>query len=225
MPYSEETLIRLKADAAEIISRYPKTRSALMPMLYLVQAEDGYVTEDGIKFCAQTLGITETEVLGVASFYTMYSHKDEGEYHVGVCTNTLCAIMGGDTIYADLVEHVGGSHEDGQHEAVRSGNVSVGRIECNAACDYAPVMMVNWEFFDHMTPETARQLVDDLKAGKPVRPTRGPDRVCTWKQASRLLAGFDDGLVNEGPTAGEASVVGLQIAKERGWTAPGEAES
>jgi NADH-quinone oxidoreductase subunit E len=216
MPYSEETLTRLKADSAEITGRYPKARSALLPLLYLVQAEEGYVSEDGIKFCAETLGITETEVLGVATFYTMYSHSDGGDYHVGVCTNTLCAIMGGDQIYAELTE----GHEGNGHGPVQDGNVSIERVECNAACDYAPVVMVNWEFFDNQTPETARQLVDDLKAGTPVKPTRGPNRLCTWKQASRVLAGFNDGLADEGPTAGGPSLVGLKIAKERGWKAP-----
>jgi NADH-quinone oxidoreductase subunit E len=221
MPYSEETLLRLKADAAEITGRYPKARSALLPLLYLVQAEEGYVSEDGIRFCAQTLGITETEVLGVATFYTMYAREDGGDYHVGVCTNTLCAIMGGDQIYEELAQGHGGS----EHGPVKDGNVSIERVECNAACDYAPVVMVNWEFFDNQTPETARQLVDDLKAGKPVKPTRGPNTLCTWKQASRVLAGFNDGLANEGPTAGEPSLLGLKIAKERGWTAPRGAQS
>jgi NADH-quinone oxidoreductase subunit E len=225
MPYSEETLTRLRADAAQIIGRYPKARSALLPLLYLVQAEEGYVSEDGIKFCAETLEITETEVLGVATFYTMYSHSDGGDYHVGVCTNTLCAIMGGDQIYQELCQHVSGADEASapageDHGPVRDGNVSIERVECNAACDYAPVVMVNWEFFDNQTPETAKQLVEDLKAGKPVKPTRGPNQLCTWKHASRVLAGFNDGLANEGPTAGGPSLLGLKIAKEHGWKAP-----
>ena len=218
MPYSDETLTRLRADAAEIIGRYPKARSALLPLLYLVQAEEGYVSEDGIRFCAETLEITETEVLGVATFYTMYSHSDGGDYHVGVCTNTLCAIMGGDEIYAGLTEgHDGDGHG---HGPIMDGNVSIERVECNAACDYAPVVMINWEFFDNQTPDKARQLVEALKAGKPVKPTRGPNQLCTWKQASRVLAGFSDGLADEGPTAGAPSLLGLKIAKEHGWKAP-----
>jgi NADH-quinone oxidoreductase subunit E len=218
MPFSEETLTRLKADAAEITGRYPRARSALLPLLYLVQSEDGYVTEDGIRFCAEALDITETEVLGVASFYTMYSHEDGGDYHVGVCTNTLCAIMGGDEIYAKLTEgHDGGG--DG-HGPIRDGNVSIERVECNAACDYAPVVMVNWEFFDNQTPASASELVNDLKAGKAVKPTRGPNQLCSWKHVSRVLAGFNDGLADEGPTAGGPSLEGLKIAKERGWKAP-----
>jgi len=80
--------------------------------------------------------------------------------------------------------------------------------------------MVNWEFFDNQTPDSARQLVDDLRAGNKVSPTRGPARLCTWREASRILAGFGDGQATDGPQAGPASLVGLELAKEHGWTAP-----
>ena len=224
MPFSTETLIRLREDATEIIGRYPKARSALLPLLYLVQAEEGYVSEDGIKFCAEVLEITETEVLGVATFYTMYKHEPAAEYQVGVCINTTCAIMGGDQIYAELAAYIGGedaAHGNGHHD-IKSpdGKVAVERLECNAACDYAPVVMVNWEFFDNQTPQSAKRLVDDLRSGAHVAPTRGPSRLCTWKQANRILAGYGDGLAAEGPSAGHASLVGLKLAKERGWKAP-----
>ena len=191
MPFSEETLTRLAADAAGITGRYPKARSALLPLLYLVQAEEGWVSPDGIRFCAEVLGITETEVRGVATFYTMYKHEPAAEYQIGVCINTTCAIMGGDQIYAELAEHIGGpeaaGHDAGHHDAGQAahddikspdGTVALERLECNAACDYAPVIMVNWEFFDNQTPDSARQLVDDLRAGQDVRPTRGPSRGC-----------------------------------------------
>ena len=227
MPFTEETLTRLKADAAEITGRYPKARSALLPLLYLVQAEEGYVSTDGIRFCAQVLGITETEVRGVSTFYTMYKHAPAADFQVGVCTNTTCAIMGGDQIYAELAEHLGGPGAAAEaahgHHDIKSadGKVGLERLECNAACDYAPVMMVNWEFFDNQTPDSARQLVDDLRAdSEGVRPTRGPGRLCTWKQANRILAGFGDGQAADGPSAGPASLVGLKLAKERGWKAP-----
>jgi NADH-quinone oxidoreductase subunit E len=232
MPFSEETLTRLKADAAEITARYPRARSALLPLLYLVQSEEGYVTDEGMAFCAEVLGITQTEVRGVATFYTMYKHEPAADYQVGVCINTTCAIMGGDQIYAELARHVAGDtvqtdHGDelggtDDHGDIFSpdGKVALERLECNAACDYAPVVMVNWEFFDNQTPASAKQLVDDLRAGTPVKPTRGPDRLCTWKQVNRVLAGFGDGLAGEGPSAGPASLVGLELAKERGWKAP-----
>ena len=98
---------KLAADAAEIIGRYPRSRSALLPLLHLVQAEEGFVSQDGIAYCAEQLGLSEAEVTAVVSFYTMYKRQPVGEYHVGVCTNTLCAIMGGDVILADLQEHLG----------------------------------------------------------------------------------------------------------------------
>jgi len=98
MAFNEDAATRLRADAAEIVGRYPKARSALLPLLHLVQSEEGYVSDDGIAFCAEVLGCTQTEVKGVATFYTMYKHEPAAEYQVGVCTNTLCAIMGGDQI-------------------------------------------------------------------------------------------------------------------------------
>jgi NADH-quinone oxidoreductase subunit E len=216
MPFSDEALARLETEAADIIGRYPKPRSALMPLLHLVQAEEGYVSADGIAFCAERLGLTETEVTAVVSFYTLYKRHPVGEYHVGVCTNSLCAIMGGDQILATLKDHLG----IGQDERTDDGKVSYEHVECNAACDYAPVMMVNWEFFDNMTPESATRLVDDLRAGAAVTPSRGPGRLCTWRQASRILAGFGDGQAADGPAAGPASLLGLKIARDRGWTAP-----
>ncbi|HZB33370.1 MAG TPA: NADH-quinone oxidoreductase subunit NuoE [Streptosporangiaceae bacterium] len=216
MAFEPDVAERLERDAKEIIARYPRPRSALLPLLHLVQAEEGHVSKDGVDFCATQLGITPAQVEGVVTFYTMYKQRPVGEYHVGVCINTLCAVMGGDQIWAELSEYLGGD----QSEPTPDGKVSIERIECNAACDYAPVMTVNWEFFDNMTPEKARRLVDDLRAGKTVAPTRGADSVCGWRQASRILAGFPDGRANEGVQAGPESLCGLRLADERGWTAP-----
>ena len=179
MPFSDDVLARLDADAAQIIARYPRPRSALLPLLHLVQSEEGYVSEDGIAYCAAKFGLTEAEVTAVVSFYTMYKRRPVGDYHVGVCTNTLCAIMGGDQIFAELKDHLG----VGNDETTPDGKVQLEHVECNAACDYAPVVMVNWEFFDNQTPESARQLVDDLRAGNQVSPTRGPARPA-WSASS-----------------------------------------
>jgi NADH-quinone oxidoreductase subunit E len=218
MPLSEEARSRLDAEAREIIGRYPHARSALLPLLHLVQAEEGYVSDDGIAFCAGHLGLAEAEVTAVVSFYTMYKRQPVGEYHVGVCTNTLCAILGGDQILAGLREHLG----VGDNEPTSDGKVSLEHVECNAGCDYAPVVMVNWEFFDDMTPASARELVDGLRAGADIAPSRGAPRLVTWKQAGRILAGFPDDQATGGHTAGHATLAGLRIAKEHGWV-PGEA--
>ena len=216
MALSQEVRARLEPDAAQIIGRYPVSRSALLPLLHLMQAEEGYLTQDGIRYCADKLGLTQTDVTGVVSFYTMYKRRPVGEYHVGVCTNALCAVLGGDQILAELHEHL--DLADGA--PTPDGKVSLEHIECNAACDYAPVVMVNWEFFDNQTPDSARQLVDDLRAGTPVRPTRGPQRLCTWREAARILAGFNDDQATDGPAAGPAGLAGLRIAKEHDWSAP-----
>jgi NADH-quinone oxidoreductase subunit E len=205
----------VRAELREIIARYPEPRSALLPMLHLVQAYEGYVTQAGIELCAAELGLTEAEVAGVATFYTMYKRRPVGEYHVGVCTNTLCAIMGGDQIWSELTEDLGIGHD----ETTEDGRVSLERVECNAACDFAPVLMVNWEFVDNQTAESSRDLVNRLRAGEEVRSTRGP-AICTWKQAARVLAGFPDGRATEGVPAGPASLAGLALAHEKGWQAP-----
>ncbi len=210
----------------QIAARYPQARSGLLPMLHLVQSAQGRITPEGIDACAEVLGLSAAEVSGVATFYTMYKRRPVGDFHVGVCTNTLCAVMGGDQIFERVKQHLGvGNDETAERRDGDAATVSVEHIECNAACDYAPVMMVNWEFMDNQTPESAVQLVDDLRAGTPVSSTRGP-KLCSWREAERVLAGFEDGLADEGPAAGPASLVGLEIAREKNWSAPatGEAE-
>ena len=204
------------AELKEIAARYPQPRSGLLPMLHLVQASEGRITPEGIEACAEILGISAADVSGVATFYTMYKRRPVGEYHVGVCTNTLCAVMGGDAIFERLKEHL----DVGNDETTDDGKITLEHVECNAACDYAPVMMVNWEFMDNQTPQSATQLVDDLREGTEVRSTRGP-RIATWREVERVLAGFPDDRADEGPAAGPASLVGLQIARERSWRAPG----
>ena len=215
MSISAEARERLVADAQAIIARYPVPRSALLPMLHLVQSEEGFVSSDGIAFCAEQLDLTTAQVAAVATFYSQYKRNPNGTYTVGVCTNTLCAVMGGDAIFDELAEHLGVGHD----QTTPDGAITLERVECNAACDYAPVVMVNWEFMDNQTPESAVQLVDDLRAGNEVHSTRGP-KLCTWREAERVLAGFNDGLADEGPAAGPASLVGLELARANGWTAP-----
>jgi NADH-quinone oxidoreductase subunit E len=207
------------AELRQIAGRYPQPRSALLPMLHLVQSVEGRITPAGIEACAQILDISTADVSGVATFYTMYKRRPNGQYAVGVCTTALCAVVGGDEVYSRLQEHLG----IGGDETTDDGMITLEHVECNAACDFAPVMMVNWEFFDNMTPSKAVDVVDRLRAGEEVTATRGA-RVCTWREAERVLAGFSDGRADEGPTAGPASRLGLRIAAERGWSAPPQPE-
>lgn len=147
LTYEPGVEARLADDAASIIARYPQSRSALLPLLHLVQAQDGYLTAAGIAFCARQLDLTDAEVTAVATFYSMYRRTPTGRYLVGVCTNTLCAIMGGDAILETLEDHLG--IRPGQ--TTDDDQITLEHVECNAACDYAPVVMVNWEFFDNQT--------------------------------------------------------------------------
>jgi NADH-quinone oxidoreductase subunit E len=197
---------------ASIIKRYPRSRSAIMPLLHLAQARDGYVTPESIEVIAEKLGLETAEVSAVATFYTQYKRKPVGEYHVGVCTNTLCAVLGGDAIFEALKDHLDVDND----EVTPDGKVSVEHIECNAACDFAPVVMVNWEFYDNQTVQSAKDLVDACRAGNPPAPTRGPNKLPTWKENSEVLAGINDGRANEGVQAGEPTLLGLKLSKEGG---------
>ncbi|MCI5826024.1 MAG: NADH-quinone oxidoreductase subunit NuoE [Arcanobacterium sp.] len=214
--YAADVEARLRKDAAEVIARYPQSRSAIMPLLHLIQSEDGFVSPRGVALVADVLGLSRAQVSAIATFYSQYRRHPNGEYNVGVCTNALCAVMGGDLIWEELSAYLGIGH----NETTADGKITLEQLECNAGCDYAPVVMVNWEFFDNQTPESAKQIVDDIRAGKDIHPTRGPEKVHTFKETERVLAGFEDGHVDEGPAAGEATLAGLKIAREKGWTAP-----
>jgi NADH-quinone oxidoreductase subunit E len=214
--YPADIEARLITDAHAIIGKYPQARSALLPLLHLVQAEDGYLTAAGIGFCADQLGLAAAEVTAVATFYSMYRRTPTGRYLVGVCTNTLCAIMGGDAILDSLEEHLG--IHPGQTTA--DGSVTLEHLECNAACDYAPVIMVNWEFFDNQTITTARELVDELQADRPVTASRG-GTVCPFTQTARVLAGLPGPTEPAGPQdAGTATLAGLRVAQALDMSAP-----
>ena len=218
MSYTPDTLARLQADAAQIIARYPDghSRSALLPMLHLIQSVDGYVSPDGIDFISATLDLPRAEISAVATFYTQYKRHPTGDYLVGVCTNALCAVMGGDEIWEKVSEKVG----VGSDETSEDGKITLERIECNAACDYAPVVMVNWEFFDNQSPSSALAMIEDIQAGRDIHPTRGPIVAPTFKENERVLAGFLDGHENEGPSAGPSTLLGREIAAKNGWTEP-----
>ena len=206
MAYTDDQLAVMES----IIARYPRKRSAIMPLLHYSQSITGYINNEGIEVISELLELENAEVTAVSTFYTQYKNQPVGEYHVGVCTNTLCAVMGGDAIFAGLKEHLG-VENDG---VTADGKVSLEHIECNAACDYAPVVMANWEFYDNQTVQSAKDLVDSMRAGNPKPPTRGPNKLVTWKEASAVLAGINDGLSNEGVQAGEPSLLGLKLSKE-----------
>ena len=201
--------------AQEILARYPegRERSALLPLLHLVQSQEGYVSPAGVAFCAEVLGINKAQVGAVATFYTMYKRRPTGDYLVSVCTNTLCNVMGCQEVYDSLVEHLGVGHD----ETTADGSITLEHAECLAACDYAPVLTVNYDFYDNVTPDAAVGIVDGLRSGERPAPTRGA-RLCTLKEMSLQLAGFADeraGAVGDGP-AGEPTLRGVTLAQQHG---------
>lgn len=218
------------AKAQDLIGRYPQSRSALLPMLHLVQSVQGYVTTAGIEFCAEQLNLATAEVTAVVTFYTMYKRKPCGEHLVSVCTNTMCAVLGGDAIYAKLREHLGTpkkplGHEETSGTPGEPGSITLEHAECLAACDLGPVLQVNYEFYDNQTPESAVELVDALRRGEKPAPTRGAP-LTDWKTVSMELAGFypeDEELFRsqvDGPSAAIETLRGAQLAADNGWTAP-----
>jgi len=208
-----------RAEAAELISRYPagQSRSALLPLLHLVQSEQGYVTADGIAFCADLLGLTKAQVSAVSTFYTMYKRTPTGEYLVSVCTNTLCGMLGGDEIFAALRETL----DVRDNETTADASITLEHAECLAACDYAPIVTVNYEFFDNQNVSSARELVGKLRDGERPLPSRGAP-LCSFKQIERQIAGFfdDETLAQDAISSGVPTEVGVHLALERGDTAP-----
>ena len=212
MPYPEE----LHEQAREIMARYPegRQRSALLPMLHLVQSHDGYVSPDGI---AEKIGITKAQVAAVSTFYTMYKREPTGDFLVSVCTNTLCDVMGGQKVYDTLRDYLGVDHD----ETTSDGKITLEHAECLAACDYAPVMTVNYEYYDKTDPESALSTVQELQNGERPAPTRGA-RLCTLKELSKQLAGWGE----DRPEAladnalGDSTLAGARMAADHGITAP-----
>jgi NADH-quinone oxidoreductase subunit E len=217
-PLTEQT----RLEAREIIARYPVARSALLPMLHLVQSYQGYVSPEGVAFCAEELRLTKAEVGAVATFYTMYKRSPTGRHLVSVCTNTLCAVLGGQRIMDALSADLGVHHD----ETTADGSITLEHAECLAACDYAPVVTVDYEFYDQQDVESARALVAALRRGEKPVPTRGAP-LTDFRGISRQLAGFSQ---HEDPYAARTAVdhsgnyaptlVGLRLAEERGESAP-----
>jgi NADH-quinone oxidoreductase subunit E len=209
----------IREAAQQIIDRYPpdRSRSALLPLLHLVQSHESYVSADGLAFCADRLGISRAQVAAVATFYTMYKREPTGDFLVSVCTNTMCDVLGGQQVFDELSEFLGVGHD----ETTADGTITLEHAECLAACDYGPVMTVNYEFFDNVTPESALGLAQALQAGQRPMPSRGA-RLCTLREISRQLAGFPESRPEAmaDTVAGDASLAGLRLAQANGAGAP-----
>jgi NADH-quinone oxidoreductase E subunit len=217
-PLTEQT----RLEAREIMARYPQARSALLPMLHLVQSVQGYVSPEGVALCAEELGLTKAEVGAVATFYTMYKRRPTGRHLVSVCTNTLCSVLGGQRIMDALSTDLGVHHD----ETAADGSITLEHAECLAACDYAPVVTVDYEFYDQQDVESARELVAALRRGEKPHPTRGAP-LTDFRGVSRQLAGFSqwtdadaEAAAIDAPWSAEPTLMGVRLAEDRGESAP-----
>lgn len=184
MPISEET----RRDAERLVQRYPVARAALLPLLHLVQSDEGYVSDEGIAFCADAVGISHAEAKAVATFYTMYKREPFGDYLLSVCTNPTCRIAGGSEIYDRWVDACGGTID-------RDGvGVMVEHVECLGICDAAPVVQVNYEMYGPVTPDEAMDVLARAKAGDPPASNVSGHTPGTFRAVERELSGIDDGV-------------------------------
>jgi len=183
MPIDEKT----RAEAQVLARRYPVARSALLPMLHLVQSVDGHISDDGVALCADVLGMTKAEVASVATFYTMYKREQVGDWLLSVCTNPTCQIAGGQAIYDGYVERLGGHHD-------AATGVTVEHAECLGICGDAPVVQVNYEMYGRLSHAEGIALLEAAKKGEPpVSPLSGV-KPCTFREVERELSGIDDGV-------------------------------
>jgi NADH-quinone oxidoreductase subunit E len=217
VPLSEQSLAR----AEELIARYPQRRSALLPILFLLQAEDGYVSPAGVAQVADLLGLTRAEVGAVATFYTMFRRRPVGKYLVSVCKTLSCQLRGAREISAAIAERldvpVGGTDQ--------SGMVTVEEVECLAACDGAPVVQVNTENYERLTREEALELVEALLRDELPAPTFAAAGSVTEPSTAALhwrLAGLGDPPAAFGGTAAAA---GPEAAREPEPAAAGDGQA
>lgn len=148
------------AQIAEIISRYPVKRSALIPLLYLAQEEEGYVTEKAMKEIASILALTPSQVYETVTFYTILNLKPVGTFHIQVCKSLMCALVGSDTLVTWLQTKLGIN----PGETSPDGLFTLSTVECLASCGTAPMMQINEDYYERLTEEKVDSILADLKA-------------------------------------------------------------
>ncbi|MHB1022967.1 MAG: NADH-quinone oxidoreductase subunit NuoE family protein [Acidobacteriaceae bacterium] len=152
----------LAARFDKLVTIYPVRRSALIPMLLYAQDEVGYISDAVVAEIAQRIGITELDVRGVLSYYSMLRTKPAGKYNVQVCTNISCMLRDGYGILDHCKKRLGIGHK----ETTPDGLFSLEEVECIGVCSWAPALQVNYDFYDELTPEKVDQVLDDYKAGR-----------------------------------------------------------
>jgi NADH-quinone oxidoreductase subunit E len=177
------------ASARKLIARYPdgRSRSALLPLLYLAQGEHGYVSKEAMGEIAGILGLTRAEVAAVATFYTMFKRHPQGRWLVSICTQPSCTLAGANEIKQALEQECG----IGCGGTTADGTVSLEEVECLCACDGAPVVSVNYENYERLGADQLVEIIRELRAGGTPPPGARGDVPPDFADVNRRMAGLE----------------------------------
>jgi NADH-quinone oxidoreductase subunit E len=153
--FSEENLKEFN----RLLTRYPDREAVILPALHLVQQQYGNVSNEGIEYVAGLLGVSAARIEGVATFYTMYNRKPVGKYHVQICRNIACSLLGAE----HLIDHVSQKLGVKPGQTTPDGKITLAKVECLGACGTAPVMMVNDDYYENLTAAKIDSILDGLK--------------------------------------------------------------
>ncbi len=153
--FSEDNLQKIDA----ILKKYPVKKPAVMPVLYLAQEQNGFISNEVIKEVSNFLEMTAEDVLGVVTFYTMYHQKEMGKYHIQVCTNVSCMLRGGYDLYDKVKEKLGIENMQVTDDKI----FSLEEVECMGSCGTAPMIAVNEDYYENLTKEKVVEILDSLK--------------------------------------------------------------
>jgi NADH-quinone oxidoreductase subunit E len=142
------------AKSKEILARYPRAKSAILPLAHLAQDQHGWLSPEAMEQIAELTGTTAADVLGTCSFYTMLKRRPCGKLVVSVCTNVTCLVTGG----PEVLDHL-------EERYASESDVTVEEVECLAACDGAPALQVNYEFHERVSPDSAEDIVESYRSG------------------------------------------------------------
>jgi NADH-quinone oxidoreductase subunit E len=153
--FSEENIKRIE----EVRRQYPTSLAAIMPVLYIAQEQNGFISNEVMAEVADLLGIDKVNVLSVVTFYTMYHTKPMGKYHIQVCTNVSCMLRGAAGLWESIKEKLNLDNM----EVSEDGKFSLEEVECMGACGYAPMIAVNEDYFENLDRKKVFEILDSLE--------------------------------------------------------------
>lgn len=176
-----------REQAEAIKAGFPDAHSAMLPLLYVVQSVEGYVSREGMREIAEILDVTTSQVEAVATFYTMFHMEPVGEHVIAICTNVSCMLRGAYDIFETAKAAIG----EGAEHVSADGKFTLHEEECLGACDAAPIVQVDVANHDCVTKERMVEIIEALRKGETPTPSRG-EAPQNWKHAAKILAGLGE---------------------------------